>query len=285
MKQPDVFIVGAPKSGTTALYTYLKTHPEIFMCSPKEPQFFAEDIRGGLRCVRTREEYLGLFQAGEGSKRAGEASTLYLRSPSAAGQIKAFNAASKIIVMLRNPVDVICRLYVERIISGTEVLPNLEAALERDSGAGNLFPEKPPALPYRAAVRFSGQLLRYFEKFGRENVHVIVYEDFKSRTSTVYRETLEFLGVQPDFKCRFVPVNQDRRLLRQPPAPIRSISHAILPLWVRRFVGDRIRGLNQRIEPPAPMRDELRKRLQREFEPELEQLSRLLNRDLTDWCR
>ena len=44
MKRPNLFIVGAPKSGTTSIYNYLKNHPEVFMSPIKEPHFFAKDF-------------------------------------------------------------------------------------------------------------------------------------------------------------------------------------------------------------------------------------------------
>ncbi len=60
--KPNFFIVGAPKSGTTALYSYLTQHPQIFMSRLKEPQFFASDIFGHQRNVTTMAEYLRQFE-------------------------------------------------------------------------------------------------------------------------------------------------------------------------------------------------------------------------------
>jgi hypothetical protein len=56
MRKPDFFIVGAPKSGTTAMYEYLKAHPEIFMCR-KEPHFFGSDLYSPWY-IRDLEKYL-----------------------------------------------------------------------------------------------------------------------------------------------------------------------------------------------------------------------------------
>src|SRR5271168_1191250 len=88
---PDFFVVGQPKSGTTALYEFLRHHPQIYMPELKEPVFLASDQRAGLRraTVRARpqtlEEYLSLFAAAGREQRAGEASALYLWSRTAAG--------------------------------------------------------------------------------------------------------------------------------------------------------------------------------------------------------
>src|SRR5271166_3936636 len=92
-RAPDFFIVGQPKSGTTALYEILRCHPQIYMPDLKEPVFLASDLRAGLRrgTVRARpqtlEDYLSLFAPAGLEQRAGEASALYLWSRTAAANI------------------------------------------------------------------------------------------------------------------------------------------------------------------------------------------------------
>lgn len=101
-RKPDFFIVGAPKAGTTSIYSYLVQHPEIFMPARKEPYFFGQWRRNSEEDLR---DYLRLFRGVPESKVAGEASTTYLYLQSAAEEIKAFRPDAKIIIMLRNPVD------------------------------------------------------------------------------------------------------------------------------------------------------------------------------------
>jgi hypothetical protein len=105
MKKPDFFIVGAPKCGTTSLSEYLKQHPEIFMSEPKEPHFFGTDLESywGGRFERYRDvhKYLSLFANVQDEIRVGEASPWYLYSKRAAEEIKQFNPASRIIILLR----------------------------------------------------------------------------------------------------------------------------------------------------------------------------------------
>src|SRR5437763_8757122 len=84
-KVPDFFIVGHHKSGTTALYQMLRSHPQIFMPDMKEPRYFAGDLRVLLApepgaVPETLEEYLALFAAAAPTQRIGEASPSYLRS-------------------------------------------------------------------------------------------------------------------------------------------------------------------------------------------------------------
>jgi hypothetical protein len=283
---PDFFIVGAPRSGTTALYTYLKDHPDIFMSQIKEPNFFA-DYLGKHRRVRTLPEYLDCFTGVHGAKRIGEASVSYLASHTSAKVIKEFSPLASIIIMLRNPIDVMYSMYYLRRFSNLEDEPSFRAALDADARG-----RKVAALTYRERVRFATQVERYITVFGREKIHFIVYDDFKIDPKKVFQNTLRFLGVCSNSKEDFPRINCNRsarsrflwRLVRHPPVALRRI---ILPLTSRRFrsaVGGRLLQLNTIAEPRPPMELELENRLRKEFAPDIHRLSTLLDRDLTSWC-
>jgi hypothetical protein len=98
----------------------------------KEPQFFADDILGNLRNVRTWEDYLNCFIGGESEKAIGEASVAYLSSRAALHGIKAFNPNAQIIIMLRNPIDVMYSEYSLRIVDTREPSIGFEAALKEE---------------------------------------------------------------------------------------------------------------------------------------------------------
>jgi hypothetical protein len=295
MTPPSIFLVGAPKCGTTALYTYLRAHPDVFMSPLKEPQFFAEDLLGNQRNVRNWESYLALFDAA-GRRRAGEASTCYLGSASAAAKIKDFSPAAQILIMLRNPLEVMQAEHATRILGGTETVVDLASALaadEQDGPGAVALRHRPRGMRYREIVRFAPQVAKYFGTFGRENVHVIIYDDFSSDTAKAYREMLSFLGLQTGFEPRFRRVNSHRRirsmtvhrLLLAPPAGVRVVGHAVMPQRIRRLAGDCLRRLNASVEPRPAISQQLSAKLRREVEPDVDTLSRLLNRDLSGWYR
>src|SRR5215472_18741131 len=111
IKRPDFFIVGAPRCGTTAMGQFLSAHPDIFMAR-KEMHFFGRDLRFGRRFYRRNlDAYLSEFTGAESRKRAGEASVWYLSSRTAAAEIKEFNPDSRIIIMLREPVEMMFSLF------------------------------------------------------------------------------------------------------------------------------------------------------------------------------
>ena len=121
MTLPNFLIIGAMKSGTTSLYHYLKQHPQIYMSSIKEPNFFALegsnlDFNGAegkeqiQRLIKREsiiniEEYRALFRRAAHETAIGEASPMYLYSPEAPYRIRYYVPEAKLITILRNPVE------------------------------------------------------------------------------------------------------------------------------------------------------------------------------------
>ncbi|MGH7858384.1 MAG: sulfotransferase, partial [Candidatus Binatia bacterium] len=118
---PDFFIVGAPKCGTTAMNDYLAQHPDVFVPARKEMHFFGCDLVFTIPRI-TRDEYLQAFANWRGQKRIAEASVWYLYSRTAVREIREFSPAARILVMLRQPVDMMYSLHSQRIYNGTEDL-------------------------------------------------------------------------------------------------------------------------------------------------------------------
>jgi hypothetical protein len=117
--RPTFFIVGAPKSGTTALAVYLQDHPMVCFSEDKEPQYFALDLPG-QRLVTDEAQYLAFFHPSETNKIAGEASVFYLYSKVAIQNIAKFDQNAKLIVMLRNPIDIVHSFHAQLVFSGEE---------------------------------------------------------------------------------------------------------------------------------------------------------------------
>lgn len=293
MRRPDFFIVGAPRCGTTAMKEYLGQHPEIFMPrTDREPHFFGTDVLSSL-FIRDEQKYLSLFALAKNEKRVGEKSTWYLYSKRAAAEIKEFQPSASIIIMLRNPADQIYSHHGFRVRIGHESLVDFEVALEAEEDLRQVLRREVPFSLYRETPRYTHQIQRYLDVFGRENVHIIIFDDFISNLSGVYRDTLRFLHVTPDFQPEFLKVNPSRRvrsravqsLLMNRPQLVRSFVKVLMPYRLRKQVLDGLLRLNLGYAPCPPMRPELRRQLQEEFFPEVEQLSELLGRDLTHWCK
>jgi hypothetical protein len=284
MAKPNFFIVGAPRCGTRSLYTYLKGHPDIFMSAEKELFFFDSDLREKQKL--SMEQYLGHFSAANGQKKIGEATASYLRSQSAAQAIKAFNPSAQIIIMLRNPLDVMHSLHALGLYSA-EPITDFATALEADTARTGR--EK---IGYREFTHYPEQIQRYFDQFGRENVHIIIYDDLKTDAAGVGRNTLRFLSVREDIALKFSRENSNRKtrsprlehLLYYPPASLRTLSN-LIPPQIRRRVWGKLLRLNGTIRPRETMDPQVRKQLQAEIVPGVDQLSKMLARDLSGWYK
>jgi hypothetical protein len=288
MNKPNTFIVGAPKCGTTALYTYLAEHPHIFMSPIKEPDFFAQDFLGEQRRVRTLPEYLKCFAGARNEEIIGEASTSYFASKLAPNQIKAFSPNAHIIIMLRNPVDKMYSRFIEARISNKEAHESFEEALETEKRYG-----PSSGLGYMESARYTCRVRKYLETFGRQSIHIIIYDDFKDHTAEIYQDTLRFLGLSPDGRSEFSVVNRSRyvrstvlhQLVRHPPNFLRTIGRAAMPQGMRKRLRGWLSRLNMVSTPPPPLKPALRYRLQAQFEDDVNDLEQLIGRDLSHWLR
>lgn len=258
------------------------------MSAEKELYFFDSDLWGNEAWAPSLSQYLERFAAAGARKKIGEATPSYLRSERAPKAIKSFSPRAQIIVMLRNPVDVMYSLHSQGLRYGTESITDFEAALEADARRTGRELQG-----YREFANFPEQVLKYFELFGRENVHIIIYDDLRKDSAAVGRGVLRFLGVDPHFDRAFPRVNSNRQvrnvrlraILREPPPPLRTIGRVLTPHGLLSRISRSLQNSNLAVRARPPMDPHLRGRLQKEFAPKIEQVSRLLERDLSGWCK
>jgi hypothetical protein len=200
MPLPNFFIAGTPKSGTTSLYYYLNEHPEIFMCSVKEPNYFShqqiasQNLYYSERGIRNYKEYISLFKEVTFEKAIGEASVSYLFYDMVPAKIKKSIPSAKIIIILRNPVERCFSHYLMDFRLGYIKLPFDDICYKRT---------KHPLLPlyYQQFVEmgfYYEQIKRYIDVFGREQVKFFLYEDFNKDICGVIKSVYGFLDVDPN---------------------------------------------------------------------------------------
>jgi hypothetical protein len=310
-RYPDFFIVGHAKCGTTALYEMLSRHPQIFMPSVKEPQFFARNPApsSGAAPIDAFEQtgrrpealasYLALFDAARPEQRVGEASTFYLWSQAAAERIARAQPAARIIAILREPASFVRSLHLQMLQNRVETERDLRRAiaLEEPRRAGREIPPNahwPRALMYTERVRYVEQLRRYHARFPPEQVLVLIYDDFRRDNEQTVRRLLRFLEVDERAPLEMVSANPtigvrapllDERLRAEPGAegPLRTLARttvkAVTTSAMRRAILYPMRRRILYTEPPAP--DEvLMLELRERFKGEVAAISEYLDRDL-----
>jgi len=291
---PNLFIVGAPKSGTTALATFLGEHPDVFMAH-RELHFFGSDL--DFRRRTGEDTYLGWYRAHADRRYRGDKSVYYLCSGVAAREIHDRCPDSRVLILLRNPVDQMHSSHSELLFQGDEDIRDFEAALSAEPARcrGERIPagcRKPFALRYRAIAHYADQVERYLDVFGPGRVRTIVYEEFAEDVAASYRSVLEFLdldaGIRPDF--RVVTSNKQVRstwlqgALHGASPLARGAGRLVVPgRRARAAVVRRVQRLNTAERPRPEMAPALRRALTDEFAGEVERLERLLGRDLRRW--
>lgn len=293
---PTFFIVGAPKSGTTALDSYLADHPMIHMARPKEPHYFATDLPR-YRDVSTEADYIRLFDGQTQKRIGGDASVFYLYSKEAIRLIRQFDPGAKLILMLRNPVEIAHSFHSQLLFGGDEDIESFADAWNAIAArkAGDRIPRHCRArelLYYDEIALLGSQLERVLAEFPREQVHLIFFEDFAADAGHEYRRVLKFLGVPDDGRTDFPRVNANRRhrmpfmplvirtaILLRAPVTIMKRVLAIKELGVM----NRLKSWDRVYEERKPLSDELKRSLLSAYESDINLLARITNRDLTEW--
>jgi hypothetical protein len=308
VRLPDFFIVGQPKSGTTALWEMLRRHPQIYMPDGKEPWFFAPELHertpprpGGT--PRTLDEYAALFAAARPEQRVGEASVLYLWSRAAAERIAEAAPAARIVAILREPASLLRSLHLQFLQTYVETESDFATALalEDSRREGRNVPRHsywPRALLYSDHVRYVEQLRRYEALFAPEQMLVLIYDDFRRDNEGTLRTVLRFLGVDPDHRLEAVRANptvdvRSQRLhhlvhavtVGQGPLS-RAAKVSIKALAPRRVRRGALHATQRRVVfvEPEPPDQALMARLRARFAGEVGALSEHLGRDLvSEW--
>jgi hypothetical protein len=297
---PDFFIVGAPKCGTTSLASYLRAHPGIFMSAVKEPNYFCFDAPG-LRDMYDRPAtYARLFARARPNQLCGEASTAYLFSDAAVPAILEANPAAKIIVMVRNPLDMVVSHHAQKLYTLEENEPEFERAwrLSPARARGEMVGPRcraPIYLDYHSIGRLGEQVRRVQSIVPERQLLVIVFDDLCADRRRVYRETCRFLGVPADERGAFAIENARRthrlpalaRALKHLPGPIHRLKlhlRARFPVQAK-ALGRAVHRLNRRAAERPALGEALRREMIAAFKEDIALLGRLLDRDLDHWCR
>jgi hypothetical protein len=298
MALPNFFLVGAPKCGTTALATYLRAHPQVFMCRPKEPHYFALDFPA-YRHVTQWADYASLFaEAGEAHRAIGEASVLYLYSRVAIAELHGKFPDARLLVMLRNPVDMAISMHAQMLWTCDENVADFDRAwaLCADRRAGNNVPRQcrdPKALLYDRVPLLGDQLRRLLGIVPRAQVGWWFFDDLMADPGHVYREVLSFLGVPDDGRREFPRINTRKHArsrilgLCTQKMPHRLSSAAMQlkhGLGIQRWgVLDALRRANVKSRPGNKMQPAMRNALQRHFASDVHLLEDITGRDLGHW--
>lgn len=289
---PNFLIVGAAKSGTTSMYSYLNQHPHIFMPKWKELSFFSMDPFGPLHKVKKPEYYYRVFTKASNKFAVGEASTSYLYDESAPRQIKKLLGTIKIIIILRNPVEMAYSLYNHQVRREGETLITFEAALAAEESRRKNITFRKKCYGWHANYYYYHrglyfeQVERYLDTFEKDNVLILLFDEIIRDAVAVAQKAYRFLGVDDTF----VPVIK----VHNPAGKIidiprfwkdyglfqKTISFVFSKNLIKKMP-HLIRNIG--IKPPPPINPATAHKLATRFYDDICRLEKLIDKDLSIW--
>jgi hypothetical protein len=283
--KPNFFIVGQTKSGTTSLKQYLSQHPDIFIIHEGKGFFGFEPPE------ITEEEYFLLFKNAKDEKRIGEKCTDYLSSTNTALKLKNKFPDAKIIMILRNPIDMMYALHSSQLYTETmENIKDFGEAIKAEKWRKEENKKTPgkwhPHMFYTDIGKYTPQVRKYIDQFGKKNVKVIILDDMKKDMKKIFKEVLDFLEIDSSFIPQFKIFNEHREYRSRTLQAAMKDNKLKLSTILGKipYTSSIYRMINQPQKKKIPMDPILRKELQVMFFPEIEELGKLIDRDLMFWC-
>jgi hypothetical protein len=292
---PTFLILGAPKCGTTALHYALSRHPDVFMAPDKDPLYFELDAEYDLGPEAYWQRY---FTTWRGEAAAGEARPTKLMLPFVPDRVLRSFPDVRLVAILRDPADRAFSHWWMRRCNGLEPLEFAEAleanaaAIEAgrtfegpagiDAWREHLDPGMPTAPVYLEFGAYAAQLARWLDRFDRERIRVLFFDDWKRDPDGVIRDLLPFLGVDPD---RAV----SGRAVYNAALPAAALPGLALDrrIGLSRLVPDPLRhalkDLLSRNASPPRLDAGLRRWLVERYDDDIRKLEQMLKRDLSAW--
>lgn len=266
-KIENVIIIGAMKSGTSSLYSYLRQHPEICSCITKEPEFFSRSL--GKKQYKI-ENYFDLFKIDPNThKFTLEASTGYTKFPAESGvpkRIKEYGLNPKFIYILRNPID--------RIKSHYNFMQEKNLSWKNRIDSPHLI----------NTSNYYLQLQEYNKYFPIENILILDFEDLKNDPKKVCQDVFQFIGASEfntlnTLQVRNVskPYNRGKLKLRQTLDPYRRFTPSFIKKPVKKVIDLLF------IEKQKQLTKKQKEKIFSQLKPDMDKLKKTYNFDVSKW--
>jgi hypothetical protein len=185
MQAPTFVVIGAQRCGTTSLFEHLRQHPDVFIPPVKELSFFVDGPRWRLGPSWYEAQFAGAGAA----THLGDVSPGYSMFPVGTGAVERLAShvpRARLIYSVRHPVDRMISAYWFLRSQGLEQR-DIDTALRSD-------------LRYLATSMYGLQVGRYLDRFPRDQVLVVVFEDLRADPAAVLDAVLDHLGLEPGWR-------------------------------------------------------------------------------------
>lgn len=277
---PDYVGLGTVKSGTTWLHKCICEHPQSFMPSLKEIQYFDENFSLG------EDWYLNFFRSAK-KRITGEFSPRYLSDSRVLPRLDVLPENVRFIVSFRNPVDRAYSHY-QMDMRDAEGMSDSDKVRKFDDIVFR------PDVEYLRMGLYDEQLLPYLERFGRERFHFVLFDDISDRPKDVVRDLYTFLGLDESFLPAGVVVPSNPSVKYKSVFVFNTAQRLVRiaeKVGLRKFIfWLKINGVRdsvlRRLEAEhayQPMTATTRRRLVEYFRPSVERLEQLTGKEMSSW--
>jgi hypothetical protein len=265
--------------------------PRFFAYEDEKPRFNGPGDQDRLPRFTTLEPYQALFAGVTNETAIGEASVIYLYSSKATKRIRHHIPDTKLIAILRHPVDrAYSRFWNNLAFQQEEPLTDFGQALQAEDA--RIQANWHPRWHYKQRGFYYVQLKRYFDVFDRDQIHVCFTQDLADAPLGLVQDIFRFLGVDETFEPQLAtryhwaqsrPRNAALHEFLTRPNAAKTVFKQLVPTRLRRQLGSGLRALNATPRPPVP--PELRAALIAEYREDILQLEDLIQRGLSEWLR
>lgn len=301
INKPNFIIAGAPKCGTTSMWYYLNQHPDIFLTRQKEPNYFCTDFPKAVKC-HSLEDYMVLYSDAKPTQKVrGEASVSYFYSSVAVDNIKQYCPDAKVLLMLRNPLELLPSIHSQMYFIGDENIKDFDTAWRIGGDRTHLRPVPDCCrcdylLDYKDLGYLSRYLARFYDILGKDKIMCVLMDDLKVDALGVVKSVCRFLEINDsvEIDCGAQNVNKKprfhviSRFVRRKTSPATSA-----------FVGNikKVFGLenvgikktlgywNRKEAPREAISDAIRQEMIETYREDVRQLGAMLGRDLSSWLK
>ncbi len=265
----DFLIVGAMKAGTTTLSRYMETNPNIYI--PENEVHFFNNSKNFKKGIPWYNQH---FLVSPNYKIYGEKTPAYSYDPQCAERIYNYNKNIKLIWILREPTMRTYSNYSHCIMNGYEHLSFEDAiSLNQEELNENIYRD------YKRRSIYIEQINRFLKFFPIDNMHFIIFENFKRETKSELFRLSEFLGVKNEYK----ELSKSKRNPSFIPASS-SLEFYTKKIFGNSVIWKAVHLINEKLgTPPPPLSLNTKKELQNYFLPYNKELKKVINQDLSLW--
>lgn len=290
MNKPSLFLLGAPKCGTTSLYEWLNSHKEIFMPAVKEPHFYSSPYGPSM----SEDKYFGLYANTNHYKFCGDASVFYLYDIESVKRIIIDVENPKFIVCIRNPNEMAPSLHAQKFFTGHERIESFNQAWDLRNerlngsfeGIYGIDDGDPKHMSYGYICRLGSQIKKLLEVVPYSSVHIVDLDQLRDDPANEWIRLQEFLGLKIEPLPQLKNANPASKRRHQ------GLHHFLHSLYVfkQKFLPNfntgifrKLSQINTVFEKYEGPSERVKLEMSKEFAEEIDLMSEILGKDYSYW--